>query len=542
MSGKRILAQGKARFLVVLICAHLRPSVVVMNWYALAVLAGYWLVVIRHLHVEWVVNPQYSYGWAVPLLCAYLFFKRWPARPPTAEVPAGRWPLLWATLLALLFLPTCLAEAANPEWRVASWLFSLEAIGLSLCALWLFRGWSWVRHFWFPLAFFLVAVPWLRPIQDPIIDGLTRGNASATVEVLGVLGIPALQRGNLIEVATGVIGIDEACSGIRCFQATLMLSLFFGELFGLTVFRRTALCLLGFAFSFLFNVVRTTLLTSVAAKKGIAAVASWHDPAGVTILVACFICLWLVARGLKGKAEMLKASVQKTEARGQRSVVSGPGFSFSAFQYFSIYLGAWLVLVEVGTEAWYRIHARPPNGALNWSVYWPTGNASFRESPMPEKVVAFLRFDEGHSVVWQDMDSSRWQMFYFRWLPGRVSDQLVGDHNPSICLPASGRELLSVSETEPIPVHGLQFRFRCYYFVENQLPAFVFYTVWEDGTSAQRLPPQHATAADRLRAVMRGRRNPGQRVLEIAVWGINDAQEAQAALQRQLEHLIKVQE
>ena len=48
--------------------------------------------------------------------------------------------------------------------------------------------------------------------------------------------------------------------------------------------------LAGFALAFVFNVGRTLLLTQVAAAKGVGAVASWHDPAGVTILVACFLC------------------------------------------------------------------------------------------------------------------------------------------------------------------------------------------------------------------------------------------------------------
>src|SRR5579862_10051965 len=31
---------------------------------------GYlWFVLIRHLSIEWSVNEQYTYGWAVPFLC-----------------------------------------------------------------------------------------------------------------------------------------------------------------------------------------------------------------------------------------------------------------------------------------------------------------------------------------------------------------------------------------------------------------------------------------------------------------------------------------
>ena len=42
----------------------------------LAVFLGWlWAVLLNHLRVEWTLNPQYGYGWAVPFLCAYLLWK-----------------------------------------------------------------------------------------------------------------------------------------------------------------------------------------------------------------------------------------------------------------------------------------------------------------------------------------------------------------------------------------------------------------------------------------------------------------------------------
>src|SRR2546423_377825 len=83
--------------------------------------------------------------------------------------------------------------------------------------------------------------------------------ANLTVEALGWFNIPALQRGNLIEISTGVVGIDEACSGIRSFQSTLMAALFLGELYLLKWHRRLLLLVGGVALSFCLNVVRTLI-------------------------------------------------------------------------------------------------------------------------------------------------------------------------------------------------------------------------------------------------------------------------------------------
>ena len=42
---------------------------------ALLPLAFLWFVLINHLRFEWAVNPQYSFGWAVPVLCVYLAWR-----------------------------------------------------------------------------------------------------------------------------------------------------------------------------------------------------------------------------------------------------------------------------------------------------------------------------------------------------------------------------------------------------------------------------------------------------------------------------------
>jgi exosortase/archaeosortase family protein len=178
-----------------------------------------------------------------------------------------------------------------------------------------------LRELAFPVCFFLVAVPWPTGLETFITQSLMRLNTATTIEMLGLFGIPAVQHANVIEVATGVVGINEACSGIRSLQATLMLSLFFGEVYALSTVRRVFCVLAGFGLAFLFNVGRTLLLTWVASAKGVGAVASWHDPAGVTILVACFLSLWGMAWGL-GEGERRE---EKGESRKQKVESGGEG-------------------------------------------------------------------------------------------------------------------------------------------------------------------------------------------------------------------------
>ncbi|MCX6925422.1 MAG: exosortase/archaeosortase family protein [Verrucomicrobia bacterium] len=455
-----------------------------------------------------------------------------------------------------------------------------------------------VSAFVFPICFFLTAVPWPTFIEGPLIQGLMRANIGVTIELLGVIGVPAIQHGNVIEVATGMVGIDEACSGIRSFQASLMISLFLGELCALSA-RRRALCVVaGFALAFNFNAARTLLLTRIAAAKGIGAMGSWHDPAGVVILLACFISLWLIARamrkGEKSKVQGLKSKVGtadvdssdgpyfssessatlrsatadggKSKVQGLKSKVQGlesevlslksevprpeskvlstitsqphqlPRRPVVPLSVVSRSLCVWLVLVEVGTELWYRSHEwRVPKSAT-WHMEPPRENPTFRELPFSDKTKQLLRYDEALNGTWQEGGDQRWQ----GWNPGRIAVHLAKNHTPEVCLTAAGGEVVPKSGLRLLPVHGLQLPFRSYVVKDNNGPVHVFYCLWDDRAEAQFFRTTSMTYANRLAPVLDGHRNSGQRSLEVLISGIPDQQEAEAALGRELEELIKV--
>src|SRR5947208_15490698 len=119
-----------------------------------------WVWLCWNLHYEWMLNPQYNYGWAVPVLALFLFHARWTSRPTRSPAPS---PILAGganMLLLALLLPVRLVEEANPDWRLLSWILALAVAGYSLVALARHGGASWLRRFAFPICLALVAVPW----------------------------------------------------------------------------------------------------------------------------------------------------------------------------------------------------------------------------------------------------------------------------------------------------------------------------------------------------------------------------------------------
>jgi hypothetical protein len=203
-------------------------------------------------------------------------------------------------------------------------------------------------------------------------------------------------------------------------------------------------------------------------------------------------------------------------------------------------LTAWLLLVESGTELWYRSHEWRVSENPAWHVEFPRDNPTFRELPFSDKTKQFLRYDEGCNGTWQQAGEQRWQAIFFRWNPGRIAVHLAKSHTPEVCLTAAGRELVSQSGLRAVPVHGIQLPFRSYVVKDENGSLHIFYCLWEDRASAQSFRTTRMTYASRLAPILAGRRNSGQRSLEVAIWGIADQDEADAALARELEKLIKV--
>jgi len=197
-----------------------------MAWMIL--LAAIWVPVVYLLGAQWSVYEQYGYGWAMPCLCLYLAGQKISSCPPVAAPIWKNCALVFLVAAGLIYWLMRVLQEANPLWRPPSLGMALAAVAMTLLAIYLTQGKPRTKHFLFPVLFFLVAVPWPSPVEGLIVQTLTRFNSGMVVEMVNVAGVPALLHGNVIEISSGMVGIDEACSGIRSFQATVMIALFFG--------------------------------------------------------------------------------------------------------------------------------------------------------------------------------------------------------------------------------------------------------------------------------------------------------------------------
>ena len=545
------------------------PRSRVRLWVVVAVLAVLWFGLCRELSGEWSVNEQYNFGWFVPFFALYLFWLRWQdapaAKTPNSKFPAEPWEgrdrrqnregsgeraraasefqipnaaaVAIAVALLLLLLPVRLFEIANPEWRLLAWVHTAAVVLLTFLLIWWAGGVAWLRHFAFPVLFIFVAVPWPTLLETPVTQGLMRVVARVAAETAMLLGTPAQVEGNLIRVTNGLVGVNEACSGIRSLQTSLMIGLLFGELKRLSVLRRASLVLCAVATALLANFVRAVFLVRIAAAENLSGVDRWHGIAGYSIIALVFLATlgFACLLGYK-KAPAVLAGALPAESRP-------PQPTRLPLQFPLLYVAAaicWLLLVEIGTVGWYRLHERNFISGTHWSVRWPEQAANFRKLKIDEEIRAVLRFDEGQAAAWSvpsalnrsRSDTILCSLFAFRWNPGRNSALLANLHRPDVCLPASGWKQMTDHGVRTYPVRGsFELPFRHFEFQRSfdgsaSQTAHAFYCLSEDLAASASTSPigtnlpgmfgsrSEWTRAERLRSVMEGRRHLGQQVIE----------------------------
>ncbi len=491
-----------------------------------------WLEVVHQLQSEWSFNPQYSYGWTVPFLAAGIFVQRWLRRPPPAAPRFRGLTIAPGIFAAAILFPARFVAVANPDWRLLSWTMALAAVLVSLCAVHFAGGRPWLKHFAFPILFFLVAVPWPTQVEQQIVQSLMRADSAITVQLLNLTGTLAVQHGNVIELSTGQVGIDDACTGVRSLQATFMIALFLGEFYRMNWRRRFLLVVTGALLAFLCNIGRTFLLCQIAATSGVEAIHRWHDPAGYTILLICLFSLWAISLWLKHGPP------------GRQPIA--PVFAVAPLAKSAIWLSAalilWILFTEVCVASFYRARRAETMSNPGWTVLWPDGERNFRRVTIPAAAQQLLRYNEGGSATWLAAEGRPWLLYSFRWLPGRTAALFVKNHRPEICLPASGLTMRDESGVRLLAFNGVQLPIRFYRFEENGRPLHVAYCYW-DGRSSSATNAAAAeedwTVRGRLRAAWEGKREIGARMLELAVWGYEDDEVAREALKAELLRLVR---
>ncbi len=252
-----------------------------LAWFTVLLIAVFFPI-LRALVDQWMTDEDVSHGFFVPVVALYIVWQRRDKILALEYKPAwwGLAVMAWGALQA--YLGTLAAELFLQR---TSFLISL--VGLLLVV----GGVALVRQLIFPL----LLLPFMIPIPSVIYNQLTfplQLFASRVAEfVLGVVGIPVLRDGNILELASQKLSVAEACSGIRSLLSLTFLSLVYAYFFDGRVWMRWVLFFLTIPIAIVANAGRVTITGMLSEVNPELARGFFHELEGWVIFMIALVLL-----------------------------------------------------------------------------------------------------------------------------------------------------------------------------------------------------------------------------------------------------------
>ena len=243
----------------------------------------------------WATNPNYSHGYLIPPVVAFLLWR--DRRRYFAARERGS--LFGLVLIGLALLGHIVSIRAG-VFMTQGYSLVLLLFGLSL----FFYGGRATRIVWFPLGYLVLMLPMPPYMMNVIAFRLKVLAARAGSGIALKLGIPLARSGMTIHIPAGSLRIADPCSGLRSLIALVALGALFAYLTRGKTWKRLVLFASAVPLAVFANVVRIAVLCVVANVWGIdAALGFFHDFSGLLLFMIAFVGLITVRKLLKCEIE-----------------------------------------------------------------------------------------------------------------------------------------------------------------------------------------------------------------------------------------------
>jgi exosortase len=192
------------------------------GWLLVGTLLALYAPVLRVLVSQWYHDSDYSHGFLVPLLSAYLI---WQRRDKLRVLPEH--PSLWGMVVVLMALGLLFLGTLGAELFLARLSLVCTIGGLIVY----FCGWAALRALTFPMVFLLFAIPIPVIVYNEVVFPLQFIASKFATSALEMLNLfPIMREGNVLILPGMSLEVVEACSGIRSLMSLLALAAGFGYL------------------------------------------------------------------------------------------------------------------------------------------------------------------------------------------------------------------------------------------------------------------------------------------------------------------------
>ena len=308
----------------------------------------------------WESRDDYSFGYLVPLFALYVIYDRKEAilgfltQSDVSRTDDGKEKGLWICNLiavssffagALLFSVGGLLRAATMPQNPATLAISMGFALLLLSLVFIFSSETIcgekliLKHrlkltllFLFPALIWLISAPLVAVLETKIRVFLLTQVTVVVFTLMDLLGFEIERQGNVLVLPKGVVGVEEACSGIRSLTACLFAGSFLASVYLNKFWKKIVLVFMAMIFAILTNLFRSGFLTLWAYFYGseaindhwvlpiIGDIGSVHDVMGMAVLVLTTIGLLCLLPVLNFDLNKFLNKLTDTETHNEPSV------------------------------------------------------------------------------------------------------------------------------------------------------------------------------------------------------------------------------
>jgi exosortase len=258
----------------------------VLSWAAIAwftvLLIVVYFPVFQHLVVQWSSDEDVGHGFFVIPVAAYMV---WQRRERLLEF---EWkPAWWGVAIMLWGVFQSIIGTLGAELFLQRTSILITLVGLLL----VFGGTRLVKELAFPLTMLLFMIPIPTVVFNQITFPLQLFASRVAEVTLGLIGIPVLRDGNVLELASQKLSVAEACSGIRSLLSMSFLALVYAYFFDKKVWMRWALLIGTLPLVILANAGRVTVTGILSEFDPELAGGFFHSAEGFVIFGIDFVML-----------------------------------------------------------------------------------------------------------------------------------------------------------------------------------------------------------------------------------------------------------
>lgn len=235
---------------------------------------------------DWSTNDNYSHGFLVPFISFYLIWKDRSDLLKMKPSPSNTGMIFFIGSL-LFFIVT----------NIGAELFTmrLSMIFVILSGVLFLFGKEITRKISLAVLYLVFMIPFPAIIWNKIAFPLKLYATSMAVSVIGFLGIPVYQEGNIIHLANSTLEVVDACSGLRSLVSLLALSAAFALVSEHLKIKKTVLFLSAVPIAIFLNILRLTVTAILSKFYGPEIVQGFlHDFSGILVFIIAIFILFTI--------------------------------------------------------------------------------------------------------------------------------------------------------------------------------------------------------------------------------------------------------